>query len=223
VSRILIAEDDKRISAFLAKGLRANGFTPTVVADGREALDLAATAEFDLLVLDIGLPVVDGFEVLARLRRRGDRLPVIILTARDSVSDTVAGLEGGADDYLSKPFRFEELVARIRARLRDDEASGEPGVLRHGDLSLDLRTRQAEVDGRAVDLSAREFALAEVFLRHPGHVLSREQLLSRVWGYDFDPGSNVVDVYVRYLRRKLGADLIETVRGMGYRLTRSGQ
>jgi DNA-binding response OmpR family regulator len=223
VSRILIAEDDKRISAFLAKGLRANGFTPTVVADGREALDLAATAEFDLLVLDIGLPVVDGFEVLARLRRRGDRLPVVILTARDSVSDTVAGLEGGADDYLSKPFRFEELVARIRARLRDDEASGEPGVLRHGDLSLDLRTRQAEVDGRAVDLSAREFALAEVFLRHPGHVLSREQLLSRVWGYDFDPGSNVVDVYVRYLRRKLGADLIETVRGMGYRLTRSGQ
>jgi DNA-binding response OmpR family regulator len=217
MSRILIAEDDARISAFLAKGLRSNGFTPTVVANGVDAYDLATTGEFDLLVLDIGLPVVDGFEVLSRLRQRKERLPVIILTARDSVADTVAGLEGGADDYLSKPFRFEELVARIRARLRED-VSAEQTVLRHGPLSLDLLTRRAEVDGRSVDLSAREFALAEVFLQHPGQVLSREQLLSRVWGYDFDPGSNVVDVYVRYLRRKLGSDLIETVRGMGYRL-----
>jgi DNA-binding response OmpR family regulator len=219
MSRILIAEDDRRISAFIEKGLRANGFTTTVVADGQGAYDLATTGEFDLLVLDIGLPVIDGFEVLTRLRRRQERLPVVILTARDSVSDTVAGLEGGADDYLAKPFRFEELVARIRARLRDDSSVEDPTVLRRGDLSLDLRTRRAEVGGRSVDLSAREFALAEVFLRHPGHVLSREQLLSRVWGYDFDPGSNVVDVYVRYLRRKLGSDLIETVRGMGYRLT----
>ena len=217
MSRILIAEDDPRISAFVAKGLRSNGFTPTVVADGEEAYHLATTGEFDLLVLDIGLPVVDGFEVLTRLRQRKDRLPVIILTARDSVADTVAGLEGGADDYLAKPFRFEELVARIRARLREDPAA-EATVLRHGPLSLDLRTRKARVDDRSIDLSAREFALAEVFLTHPGQVLSREQLLSRVWGYDFDPGSNVVDVYVRYLRRKLGSDLIETVRGMGYRL-----
>jgi DNA-binding response OmpR family regulator len=165
--------------------------------------------------------VLDGFEVLALLRRRKDRLPVIILTARDSVADTVAGLEGGADDYLSKPFRFEELVARIRARLRADDAPTDDGVLRHGSLSLDMRSRRAEVDGRSVELSAREFALAEVFLRNPDHVLSREQLLSRVWGYDFDPGSNVVDVYVGYLRRKLGPDLIETMRGMGYRLTRT--
>jgi DNA-binding response OmpR family regulator len=220
MSRILIAEDDARISAFLAKGLRAGGFTPTVVSNGQEAYDLATTGEFDLLVLDIGLPVLDGFEVLARLREHRERLPVIILTARDSVTDTVAGLEGGADDYLAKPFRFEELVARIRARLRTDEVTTDGGVLRHGSLSLDLRSRRAEVDGRSVDLSAREFALAEVFLRNPDHVLSREQLLSRVWGYDFDPGSNVVDVYVGYLRRKLGPDLIETVRGIGYRLTR---
>jgi DNA-binding response OmpR family regulator len=219
MSRILVAEDDVRISAFLEKGLRSAGFTPTTVRDGQAALDLAESGEFDLLVLDIGLPVLDGFEVLQRLRRRPDRLPVVILTARDSVADTVAGLEGGADDYLAKPFRFEELVARIRARLRDDRSGAEEeSVLRRGDLTLDLRTRRAQVDGRSVDLSAREFALAEVFLRHPGHVLSREQLLSRVWGYDFDPGSNVVDVYVRYLRRKLGTEAIETVRGMGYRL-----
>jgi len=216
-ARILVAEDDKRISTFIAKGLRANGFTPTVVADGQAALDHAQSGEFDLLVLDVGLPVRDGFEVLAALRQRKERIPVIILTARDSVADTVAGLEGGADDYMPKPFRFEELLARIRTRLRD-EGAAEVMILTHANLSLDLRTRRADVAGRTVDLSAREFALAEVFLRHPGHVLSREQLLSRVWGYDFDPGSNVVDVYVRYLRRKLGDDSIETVRGMGYRL-----
>jgi len=215
--RILVAEDDSRISAFVEKGLRANGFATTVVSDGSAALDLAATGEFDLLVLDIGLPLLDGFQVLSRLREGKDRLPVIILTARDSVTDTVAGLEGGADDYMAKPFRFEELLARIRARLRQEPGRGET-VLQHGALSLDLHTRRAEVEGRTIDLSAREFALAEVFLRHPGHVLSREQLLSRVWGYDFDPGSNVVDVYVRYLRKKLGSERIETVRGMGYRL-----
>jgi DNA-binding response OmpR family regulator len=217
VNRILIVEDEARISSFVAKGLRSNGFTPTVVADGQSGLDLAMSGEFDLVVLDLGLPSMDGFSILDRLRRSGSSVPVIILTARDSTSDTVAGLEGGADDYMAKPFRFEELLARIRLRLRTDRAD-EPTVLTRGDLSLDLRTRRALVAGRSVDLSAREFALAETFLRNPGHVLSREQLLSRVWGYDFDPGSNVVDVYVRYLRRKLGADRIETVRGMGYRL-----
>jgi DNA-binding response OmpR family regulator len=217
MSRILIAEDEQRIASFVQKGLRSNGFTPTVVEDGAAALDYAMTGDFDLLVLDIGLPLLDGFAVLRRLRAEGSSLPVIILTARDSVSDTVAGLEGGADDYMAKPFRFEELLARVRLRLRD---AGEPEstVLRHGDLSLDLRTRRASVGERVVDLSAREFALAETFLRNPGQVLSREQLLSHVWGYDFDPGSNVVDVYVRYLRRKLGQQRIETVRGMGYRL-----
>lgn len=217
MSRILVAEDEPRIAAFVAKGLRANGFAPTVVEDGVTALHQARSGEFDLLILDIGLPQMDGFTVLHRLRRARSQIPVIILTARDSVTDTVAGLEGGADDYISKPFRFEELLARIRLRLRD-ERSAEVTVLRSGDLALDLRTRRASVGPRIVDLTAREFALAEMFLRNRGQVLSREQLLSHVWGYDFDPGSNVVDVYVRYLRRKLGNARIETVRGMGYRL-----
>lgn len=217
MSRVLIAEDEPRIAAFIEKGLRANGFATAVATDGPTACVQARSGEFDLLVLDIGLPVMDGFEVLRVLRTEGCRIPVIILTARDSVQDTVAGLEGGADDYMPKPFRFEELLARVRLRLADDRQA-ELTVLTSGDLALDLRTRRAHVDGRTVDLSAREFALAETFLRHPGQVLAREQLLSHVWGYDFDPGSNVVDVYVRYLRRKLGAGRIETVRGMGYRL-----
>jgi len=217
VSRILIAEDEPRISAFVEKGLTANGFVTTVVADGVSAFDYAMTGAYDLLVLDIGLPGMDGFAVLRKLRSDRCTIPVIVLTARDSVQDTVAGLEGGADDYMPKPFRFEELLARVRLRLTSDR-SAELTVLSHGGLQLDLRTRRALVGGRTVDLSAREFALAETFLRHAGQVLSREQLLSHVWGYDFDPGSNVVDVYVRYLRRKLGAERIVTVRGMGYRL-----
>jgi two-component system, OmpR family, copper resistance phosphate regulon response regulator CusR len=218
MNRILLAEDETRIASFVEKGLRANGFTPTVVDDGASALGHALSGDFDLLVLDIGLPGMDGFTVLRRLRESRGSIPVIILTARDSVTDTVAGLEGGADDYMPKPFRFDELLARIRLRLRSDRAP-EVTVLQQGPLSLDLRTRRASVDGRVVDLSAREFALTEVFLRNPGQVLSREQLLSHVWGYDFDPSSNVVDVYVRYLRKKLGAGRIQTVRGMGYRLT----
>lgn len=214
---ILVAEDEPRISSFIAKGLKAQGWSSTVVEDGPSALDYAVSGDFDLLLLDIGLPRMDGFSVLRRLRETGSTLPVIILTARDSVSDTVAGLEGGADDYIAKPFRFEELVARIRVRLKDAR-SAEPMVLRSGRVTLDLRTRRLTVDDREMDLSAREFALAETFLRNPGQVLTREQLLSRVWGYDFDPGSNVVDVYVGYLRRKLGPGLLATVRGMGYRL-----
>ncbi len=218
LSRILIAEDEARISAFIEKGLRANGFTSTAVTNGATAIDFATTGEYDLLVLDLGLPDLDGFSVLRRLREARNLIPVIILTARDTVTDTVAGLEGGADDYMSKPFRFEELLARIRLRLRD-ERSAEITVLRYGDLSLDLRTRRASIEGKTVELTAREYLLAETFLRNPDQVLSREQLLSRVWGYDFDPGSNIVDVYVRYLRRKIGSERISTVRGMGYRLT----
>jgi DNA-binding response OmpR family regulator len=214
--RILIAEDEGRIASFLEKGLRANGFTTTVTEDGRDALDLADSEDFDLLILDVGLPGLDGFSVLRELRDRGRVLPVIILTARDSVEDTVAGLEGGADDYVPKPFRFEELLARVRARLREDRAP-EPTVLRVGVASLDLRTRRLSVGARIAELTAREFAMAEMFFRHPGQVLSREQLLSHVWGYDYDPGSNVVEVYVRYLRQKLGEPWITTVRGMGYR------
>ena len=215
--RILIAEDDTGIAAFLDKGLRAHGFSTKVVADGESAHAFARSGEFDLLVLDIGLPRRDGFTVLRQLREARVSLPVIILTARDSVGDKVAGLEGGADDYLPKPFAFEELLARIRLRLREEHGP-EVTVLKSRDLSLDLRTRRADVAGRLVDLSAREFALLELLLRHPGQVLAREQILSHVWGFDFDPGSNVVDVYIRHLRRKLGAELIETVRGMGYRL-----
>ena len=217
MTRILIAEDEARISTFLEKGLRANGFTTETAAAGSDALQLARTGRFDLLILDLGLPGTDGFEILQHLRGEGSQLPIVILTARDGVRDTVAGLEGGADDYLTKPFRFEELLARVRIRLRR-ERSAEETVLTTGDAALDLRTRQVHVGGRAVGLSAREFALAEVFFRHPGQVLSRQQLLSHVWGYDFDPGSNVVDVYVGYLRKKLGKDRITNVRGMGYRL-----
>jgi DNA-binding response OmpR family regulator len=218
VSRILVAEDESRIASFIDKGLRAAGYAVTVVADGASAYDHAMSGGHDLLVLDVGLPLMDGFAVLRRLREARNRIPVIILTARDSVSDTVAGLEGGADDYMAKPFRFEELLARIRLRLRSEQRAPEATVLRYGDLALDLRTRRAAVAARTVELSAREFALIETFLRNPGQVLSREQLLSHVWGYDFDPGSNVVDVYVRYLRKKLGAGRIETMRGAGYRL-----
>jgi two-component system, OmpR family, copper resistance phosphate regulon response regulator CusR len=217
MARILIAEDEPRISSFVEKGLSANGFTVTVIADGPSAYDYAMTGGFDLMILDIGLPGMDGFAVLQKLRGERNPIPVIVLTARNSVQDTVAGLEGGADDYMPKPFRFEELLARVRLRLNSERVT-ELTVLSHGGLHLDLRTRRARVDGHTVDLSAREFALAETFLRHPGQVLSREQLLSHVWGYDFDPGSNVVDVYVRYLRRKLGTDRFVTLRGMGYRL-----
>jgi two-component system copper resistance phosphate regulon response regulator CusR len=144
-------------------------------------------------------------------------MPIVMLTARDSVEDTVAGLEGGADDYVAKPFRFDELLARVRVRLRTERVA-EATVLAVGGASLDLRTRRLAVDGRTEELTAREFALAEMFFRHPGQVLSREQLLSNVWGYDYDPGSNVVEVYVRYLRQKIGEARITTVRGMGYRL-----
>ncbi|HWN21074.1 MAG TPA: response regulator transcription factor [Gaiellaceae bacterium] len=217
MSRILIAEDETRIASFLEKGLTAAGFTTTVAGTGTEALTLAKRGGYDLLILDIGLPGLDGFEVLHELRRAGARLPIVMLTARDGVSDTVAGLEGGADDYVTKPFRFEELLARVRARLRDERAPIET-ELSVGGLTLDLRTRQLQVDGGAVELSAREFALAELFFRHPGQVLSREQILSQVWGYDFDPGSNVVDVYVGYLRKKIGRDRISAIRRMGYRL-----
>ena len=217
MNRILIAEDESRLASFLEKGLRANGFVTTTASDGPTALALARDDDFDLLILDLGLPGLDGMTILRTLRAQGRRLPVVILSARDDVADKVAGLEHGADDYVAKPFRFEELLARVRVRLRN-EGTAQQTVLRAGAVALDLRTRRATVDGRTVELSAREFTMLEVFLRHPGQVLAREQLLSHVWGYDYDPGSNVVDVYVGYLRRKLGKERIVTVRGMGYAL-----
>jgi two-component system response regulator QseB len=225
MSRILIAEDEPRVASFLEKGLRSSGFATTVVADGIAASTLARDDDFDLLVLDLGLPGKDGIEVLRELRSAGQRLPVIVLTARGDPDDRVAGLETGADDYLPKPFYLEELVARIRARLRGggapEEGPQQEQQLRVDDVALDLRTRWASVAGQTVELSAREFELLRAFLEHPNQVMSREQLLAMVWGYDYDPGSNVVDVYVGYLRRKLGQARLETVRGVGYRFRAS--
>ena len=221
MAQILIVEDEDRIASFVAKGLRAEGHQPTVASDGPTGLDEALSGRFDLMVLDIGLPGMDGFAVLDQLRSQGSRMPVIVLTARDSVTDTVTALDSGADDYMAKPFRFAELMARIRLRLRSLAPPDSPAaddVLAVGALRLDRRTRHISGPSGDVELSAREFALAEIFLLNPGQVLTREQLLDLVWGYDFDPGSNVVDVYVGYLRRKLGGTTISTVRGVGYRL-----
>jgi DNA-binding response OmpR family regulator len=219
VSRILIAEDDRRIADFIEKGLRAAGYTCLVVDDGASALLLARSGEFGMIILDIGLPMLSGFEVLERLRSEGSKTPVIVLTASDSVADTVYGLESGANDYMTKPFQFAELLARIRLRLNDDADSSPVLNLTHGDMVLDLRSRRVRVGDSGADLTAREFSLLEVFLRHPGQVLTREQLISHAWNMDFDPASNVVDVYVRALRAKIGAERLETVRGAGYRLT----
>jgi DNA-binding response OmpR family regulator len=191
-----------------------------VVRSGQEAVKIANRRNFDLLILDLGLPDVDGLDVLAAIRGQGELLPIIVLTARDGLDDTIAGLEGGADDYITKPFRFEELLARIRVQLRNSQIprSKEDSILKVNQITLNLLTRQAWVGDREVDLSAREFLLAEVFLRHPQQVLTREQLLDRIWGYDCDPGTNIVNVYIGHLRKKLGDRCIETVRGMGYRL-----
>lgn len=217
MNRVLIAEDEPRIASFLQKGLRSAGYVTSVVSSGVEAAEWARTDEVDLMILDLSLPGQDGMAVLSQLRTRGERLLMIVLTARDGVPDRVAGLDLGADDYLTMPFSFDELLARVRARLRD-RGRAAATTLAAGGLELDLVGRSASVDGRVVELTAREFPLAETLARHPGQVLSREQLLDRVWGYGHDSGSNVVDVYVGYLRRKLGAGRIQTVRGMGYRL-----
>ncbi|MEV0394761.1 response regulator transcription factor [Polymorphospora rubra] len=217
MNRILVAEDEPRIASFLEKGLRAAGYVTTVVTNGTDAAAYVRDGAYDLMILDLGLPGQDGLAALAQLRTRGERIPVIVLTARHAVSDRVTGLDLGADDYMTKPFSFEELLARVRARLR---AQGRPAPteLVAGRVRMDLVRRTVTVGDRAVELTAREFLLAETLMRHPGQVLSREQLLDRVWGLGHDPGSNVVDVYVGYLRRKLGGDVIQTVRGMGYRL-----
>jgi DNA-binding response OmpR family regulator len=217
VNRILIVEDEPRLSSFLERGLRSRGYATTAVSEGAKAAAIASDEDFDLVILDLGLPDMDGLSVLRELRRRGERLPAIVLTARDDLADKIEGLDAGGNDYVTKPFRLEELLARIRVQLRDGKAA-EPTTLEASGVVLDLRSRKAVVDGRTVDLTAREFTMLETLMQHRDQVLSREQLLAHVWGYDYDPGSNVVEVYIGYLRRKLGTDAIETVRGMGYRL-----
>jgi DNA-binding response OmpR family regulator len=218
MSNILVVEDSERIASFIVKGLQSHGYQVTHTTNGEDALKLTGAADFDLVILDIGLPGMDGFAVLEQLRGSGNEVPVIVLTARDSVDNTVASFEGGADDYMSKPFSFEELLARVRRRISTPGEAVTETILSHKQISLDLRTRRVSVAGTEFDLTAREFTMLEFFLRHAGQVLSREQILSRVWGFDHDPGSNVVDVYIRYLRQKLGNDAVQTVRGMGYRL-----
>lgn len=221
MTHILVVEDEVRIAEFIERGLVAAGYTVTAVDSGRAGVQAALTGSYDLVILDLGLPDLDGFEVLEEIRGSGSPIPVIILTARDDVRTTVTGLRQGANDYMVKPFQFAELEARVELRLSEARggtaAEAAPSLLVVGDVTLDLRTRRLQVAAVAHDLTAREFHLAETFLRQPGVVLSREELLNRVWGYDFAPGSNVVDVYVRHLRAKIGRARITTVRGAGYR------
>ena len=217
--RILVIEDEARIQAFLTRGLEAEGYTVVAAADGREGLDLATGARWDLVVLDLLLPGLNGLQVLRELNSSKPELPVVILSARTDVQTKLRGFELGATDYVAKPFSLDELLARIRARLRGSAPFGDEHVLRGGSVVLDVARRQARVGERSSDLSDREFRLLHHLLVHAGEVVSRERLLAEVWGYDFDPGSNVVDVCVRRLRQKLGPEAaIETVRHAGYRL-----
>jgi len=219
--RILVVEDERRIAAFVKRGLEEERYAVDVAYDGEEALDWAAAVDYDLIVLDVLLPKKDGIQVCRELRDRGNRAPILMLTARDGVEDRVRGLDSGADDYLVKPFAFQELLARVRALLR---RSGETKTtrLQVGDLVLDTVTHRATRAGRMIELTAREYALLEFLMRHPRQVLSRTQIAEHVWDYDFFSTSNVVDVYIRYLRRKIDRDfdvkLIQTVRGAGYKI-----
>lgn len=214
---ILIIEDEERIASFLRKGLTAHGYAVDWASTGQDGLQRSAAPDVSLVILDLKLPDLDGLEVLAGLRGQGTMVPVLILSARGRVGDRVRGLDLGADDYLVKPFAFEELLARVRARLRPRPAVP-AGVLRASGISLDVVRHEVTAAGRKMPLSAREFSLLRAFLGHPGQILSRQELLSMAWGMDFDPQTNLVDVYVGYLRRKLGEAVIETVRGTGYRL-----
>ena len=217
--RILIIEDETEIANYLRRGLAYEGFAVEIASDGLAALAIAREHPPDLVVLDVMLPGVDGFEVARRLRTASD-VPIIMLTARDAVPDRVAGLESGADDYLVKPFAFEELLARIRVQLRRRQRDEQPTQLHYGPLTMDTAAHETHMGGRRVELTAKEYELLELFLRHPQQVLTREVIYDRVWGYDFGGESNIIEVYVRYLRQKLEAAgeprLIHTVRGVGY-------
>ena len=217
--RILVIEDEARIQAFLARGLEAEGYRVAAAADGRDGLALASAGEWNLIVLDLLLPGLSGLQVLHELHRSRPQLPVLILSARSDLKTKLRSFELGATDYMPKPFSLDELLARVRVQLRLPHSDGDEHVLRAGRVMLDLARRQAQIGELVTDLSDREFRLLHQLLLHAGEVISRERLLAEVWGYDFDPGSNVVDVCVRRLRQKLGPDApIETIRHAGYRL-----
>jgi DNA-binding response OmpR family regulator len=224
--RLLVVEDEPAIADFVGRGLDAAGYAVTCVGDGEAGEALALSGQFDMVLLDIMLPGREGLEVLDAIRTRHPELPVIILTAKAAIDDRVAGLDRGADDYLVKPFALDELLARIRANLRGSRQRSS-AVIEAADLSLDIPTRRVERQGREVRLTTREFELLAYLMRHPNQVLSRAQILNAVWGYDYEPGTNVVEVYMNYLRKKLrgedGPAPIETVRGAGYRLVAPGE
>jgi two-component system, OmpR family, copper resistance phosphate regulon response regulator CusR len=213
---VLVVQEDPHVASFIKRGLEAEGFAVRTATDGPEGLGLSTASDFDLIVLDLPLPTVSGEEILAKLRGSGSSVPVIVLTAQDAVADRVAMLNAGADDYLTRPCDLEELIARIRARLRARDQTVST-TISQGRITIDVTTRQAWIDERSVELSSREFALLETLMHHTGQVLSKPQLLNQVWGYERDTSSNVVEVYVGYLRRKLERDVVETVRGAGYR------
>lgn len=221
---ILLVEDEERIIAFIRKGLQEERYTVDVARDGGEALDIALDAVHDLIILDLRLPTRDGISVCCALRTHGNATPILMLTARDTVDDRVRGLDAGADDYLVKPFAFQELLARLRALARRP-AVVRDAILRVANLTLDTHTHQARRDGQLIELSAREYCLLELLMRHPEYVFTRTQIAEQIWGYDFDAHSNVVDVYIRYLRRKVDEPfepkVIQTVRGAGYKLEAS--
>jgi DNA-binding response OmpR family regulator len=213
---VLVVQDEAPVASFIKRGLEAEGFAVRTACDGAEGLELSSSLDFDLIVLDLPLPTVTGEEILTRLRAAGSSVPVIVLTTQDAISDRVATLNAGADDYLTRPYSFEELLARIRARLRAADQT-DSSTISHGRVTIDVHTRAAHMGGKAIELTPREFAVLETLMRHAGQVLSQTQLLDQVWGYDRDPSSNVVEVYVGYLRKKLRRDVVETVRGAGYR------
>jgi DNA-binding response OmpR family regulator len=213
---VLVVQEDPRITSFIKRGLEAEGFAVRTACDGAEGLNMSTSLDFDLIVLDLLLPTVPGEQILASLRAAGSSVPVIVLTAQDESSERVAILNAGADDFLTRPCDFDELLARIRARLRTADQTVST-TISEGRVTIDVITREVRIGGRSVDLSPREFALLETMMHHRGQVLSQAQLLDHVWGYDRHPSSNVVEVYVGYLRKKLRRDVVETVRGAGYR------
>jgi heavy metal response regulator len=223
--RLLVVEDEKKVARFIKQGLEEEGYAVDLAGDGEEGLAMALDGVHDLFILDIGLPRRNGLQVLEELRKRKIATPVLLLTVRATIEDKVLGLDAGADDYLTKPFAFQELVARVRALLRRRIESS-PALLQFSDLTLDPARRAVYRSGEKIELTAKEFALLEYFLRNPGRVLTRTQIIEHVWDYDFDSGTNLVDVYVNYLRKKVDSGreprLIHTVRGVGYVLKEEG-